>query len=655
MLERRFPQFHDGLVTAVELDPSEFTSDAAREMLRRTRAAASRRLQDVDVSQVINYRPLARSGLMAAALVVSIVLFGVFASSAFAVWVQRLYGLSDQEYPRRTLIHLLGFDQGEVLIARGTDLAISAKADANRPKPPPDVCSILYTTEDGERGRINMKKTGAVRDGFQHYSFAGKPFTGILSDITFDVVGGDYRLRDQRVRVVDSPQVIGIDIDCELPSYTGLLPRTESYRPGLALPRGSRMIVNAQTNKPIASAEVHTDSGEVVARLDFPPDHPSTTWSYAIERLTGSLVHEISLLDTDGIRSARPYRISISAVEDLPPEVSIRLRGIGPAVTPLARIPIEGQITDDFGIDRSWITLITANGSTHEYAVVTGLDGLVDAALDLRELGRDPRDPILIEENSKIVVHVDSADRYDLGESPNIGQSEQYELEVVSPSQLLAMLEARELGLRRRFDQIISELNETRDSLNRVELTGLDGDGQPVIAEERDAAEAEEVAADAANAQRREQTLRLLRVQRAGQYSQRASQEVLGVAVSFDDIREELINNRVDSAERQQRISRDISQPLTDLANEEFPELSRLLRQLEQALGDQESATTLKRQSLRQLDDILLVMERVRDKMLDLETYNELVDLVRSLIREQDELIEKTKKHRKKRALDLLK
>ena len=48
-------------------------------------------------------------------------------------------------------------------------------------------------------------------------------------------------------------------------------------------------------------------------------------------------------------------------------------------------------------------------------------------------------------------------------------------------------------------------------------------------------------------------------------------------------------------------------------------------------------------------------MQLVLDRMLELETYNELIDLVRALISEQEALNEKTKKEQKKRALDLLK
>ena len=52
-----------------------------------------------------------------------------------------------------------------------------------------------------------------------------------------------------------------------------------------------------------------------------------------------------------------------------------------------------------------------------------------------------------------------------LAGGPNIGTSQQYVLDVVTPEQLRSMLEARELMLRRRFETIIEELTDTRDLL----------------------------------------------------------------------------------------------------------------------------------------------------------------------------------------------
>ena len=48
-------------------------------------------------------------------------------------------------------------------------------------------------------------------------------------------------------------------------------------------------------------------------------------------------------------------------------------------------------------------------------------------------------------------------------------------------------------------------------------------------------------------------------------------------------------------------------------------------------------------------------MNAILHNMLELETYNELIDLIRDLITDQEEINEKTKDERKKQVLDLLK
>ena len=61
--------------------------------------------------------------------------------------------------------------------------------------------------------------------------------------------------------------------------------------------------------------------------------------------------------------------------------------------------------------------------------------------------------------------------------------------------------------------------------------------------------------------------------------------------------------------------------------------------------------------SLEKLDDLRTMkgLEAVREKMLDIEDFNQLLDRVRHLITEQEQLLDETKKVQKKSVLDLLK
>ena len=368
-------------------------------------------------------------------------------------------------------------------------------------------------------------------------------------------------------------------------------------------------------------------------------------------------------MDTENIANEKPYRLDITVVPDMPPKINSRLVGIGSAVTLDARIPILAEMTDDFGIDRAWTELTTQEPEPREIAVVPDSSGEVNATVDLRELRRSEDNPLELAVDTKITLGIMAMDGCDLGSGPHLGQGPVSELEVVTPNRLMALLEARELGLRKRLEQLIDESRQTRDSLARVQTTLQASDetlAPSTDTKEMGSSEGEDVIERVASGQNvtaaeRERALRLLRVQRSRQQTDRSAAEVLGIAMSFDDIRQELVNNRVDSAERQSRIERDIARPLQRLAENEIPALGKRLRDLEQQLSEADAAETLKQASLQELDQVILSLERVLEKMLDLETFSELIDLVNSLIRDQEALLEQTKKERKKRALDLLK
>ena len=54
-------------------------------------------------------------------------------------------------------------------------------------------------------------------------------------------------------------------------------------------------------------------------------------------------------------------------------------------------------------------------------------------------------------------------------------------------------------------------------------------------------------------------------------------------------------------------------------------------------------------------DEVLLSLNAVLEKMLDLESFNEILDLVRGLISDQEELIEETEETRNQQVQDLFK
>jgi len=97
LLERRFGQFRDSLLTAVELaeDP-EHAVGFNPAMLATTHREAIERARHVDIREVFNPAPLARRVSVAVVLVLATVAFAVLAPQAMAVWARRSLLLADE-------------------------------------------------------------------------------------------------------------------------------------------------------------------------------------------------------------------------------------------------------------------------------------------------------------------------------------------------------------------------------------------------------------------------------------------------------------------------------------------------------------------------------------------------------------------------------
>ena len=122
-----------------------------------------------------------------------------------------------------------------------------------------------------------------------------------------------------------------------------------------------------------------------------------------------------------------------------------------------------------------------------------------------------------------------------------------------------------------------------------------------------------------------------------------------------DEIVAELINNRVDTEELKERLERDISEPLKEISGELLPEFEKRLETLEQAYqaGPTEATESLAtaKSSAQTVEE---AMKAVLDRMLELEEYNELVELLRGIVKDQEQLKERTQQEQREKLKGLL-
>ena len=675
LIERRFGRFEESLLTAVELgERDDPLADYGREMLAHTCDDALSHAADVNLRDVFNMAPLRRAAAAAGVLLLSIAALAVAAPDVFQFGVKRLTTLTSDPWPRNTQLRIEGFDneRRERVVARGTDLEILVQAETAPPLVVPQVVEVRYQTEDGKRLRKTMIREGAAepgRDPYQDYRYT---FPSVLSNVTFDVLGGDARLRNLKIRVVDSP-TIGMTLHCEYPAY---MRRSAADLPGagvVALPIGTRVTIRAEATKDLVAAQVDYLADKTHAVSQPLKLAGSRQFEFTLDCLDADKLLSFTLEDTDGIKNRTPVQLSLAAVADEPPLVQVRLQGIGSAVTPQARLPLAGDLKDDYGVSKAWVEYVIDEQDPKQQAFAADPAGRnempVEEHFEIGELALKP--------GQKLLVGAKAADNRDLPElpaesEPNVASGERFLLDVVTPEQLRAMLESRELNLRQRFESILQEVSDTRDSLAQFEAESAAGDkksesekpAEPAKSPAADSPADKPAGADAAGAEpedepaaadtpERRASRNRLRVQRARQAGQKNAEETRGVAISFDDIRAELVNNRVDTEELRIRLKDQIADPLKQIAGVRFAELEKRLAALEKGLADP-AAPGLQQAAVAEIDAILVEMQQVRDKMLEMESFNEAVELLREIIAAQQNLSEQTKAQRRARVRSLL-
>jgi len=199
----------------------------------------------------------------------------------------------------------------------------------------------------------------------------------------------------------------------------------------------------------------------------------------------------------------------------------------------------------------------------------------------------------------------------------------------------------------------MEELTDTRDLLASVEVKHSAEEQDGEAADKLDDPPRPDGTDSAVDAPRR-RISQAVQVERVLQNAERSSHETLQVALAFDELREEMINNRVDTQELRTRLKEGISDPLKQIVEQRFTELLKQLKQLSGQLSNPEAAVSTQAATVAQIDTILVEMKQVLDKMLELETFNEVLDTLRQIIDAQEKVNDETRQQQKQKLRDLI-
>ena len=697
LIERKYPDFNESLLTTVERSNRSAIEVVPLEdsvLLVQAAEHANALCKKVSVSEVLNHRHVFSALQIAGLGLLSIVVFALISPTAIKTAVSRLCFLDQQQWPRQNHIELTalkvefqnpieGINEfstpliakrsasqspsgpGNVYyVAKGAAVNLSVRArtgvapTSNAPtvqsdrhtKTAPSSCVMHFHFTDGNWDSQTFNRIGNATDGWQTFRLRGTPLGSISENLTFYLQGGDHRIGPYEIHVVDAPLVESAELDCVFPNYmvdeesgrwtARLLPVSGR----MAMPFGTKVDVVAASNGKLSKVYAIDQSSGEMTQAEITP----AGFTLPIEEIDGNRDIAFYMVDEHGVVSETPHRIALDSVEDQPPSVEGLLTGIGSAITTNAVIPMVGTITDDYDVNSIWIEIETPVSDTILQDVPRNKDDTIDTRFDFRQYAQENTGFALPDQNAEVVVVLKASDKMDLGTAANVGLGDEHILEVVSNNELLKLMEQLEVGQRKRLEQIFNEVSDVREYLVRTKPANLEGDRDGVILEPGEAANSRVVADQSDD-------LRALFAQRATLQIDKSSKEIAGVANAFDDIRMQLINNRVDSEDRKIRLAKQIVAPLRAVVEGILKELRGSVTELDKSLiekaGD-EVAGRKTNQAIRQTDQTLAQIDEVLSILVKYETQNELLDIVRRMIDEQETLLDEVKKLRQREAFD---
>ncbi|MBX3422713.1 MAG: hypothetical protein KF752_14255 [Pirellulaceae bacterium] len=653
LVERQHPELNNTLITAVQLshrEVREINPQAHAEMLHRAVGLAERSIRHVQPDQLFNWRPIRRLRAVVGLSMLLTLLATVFSWEWMSLWGSRLFALSDQPWPRSAVLRVdwlqlpipsftgqlsaqqskIVFDNQVARIPSGASPLLQVSADANAPRIP-EVCTLYYRGADSTRGRANMRRIGVPIEGWQHFTLDGPPLDGLSHSLSIDVVGLDTRLRNLQLEVVDRTVVTEMFLECVYPGYlmdslSLRAPReTLLYRAGLKLPEGTDCTLIGHCNARLGQVQYALRQSESIDALESPEIMTASSNDHSFRISLGpvrqNLQMELLLQDHYGLYAEQIMRYTIAVLSDTKPDVQSRLEGIGLAITPQAVLPVRGQVTDDHGVAQVSAELSVDETLLEPVPLRLEADQLA-GEVDFQALAQ--QGTLRLQPGSTVGLCVQATDYYNLDDLPHAGRGQPQQLAVVTPDQLLVILDRQELELRQRLEQIIDELQQLQQALSGLsEAT----DSQPVAT---------------------------LRAQQSQLQSDKSRQELAGIASRTQNVRLQLRNNRIDSLDRQQRLLEKVEQPLGQLLADQYSQLDRAMIELQSAVAA-DRGQPVAVAALTWLEKILIALEEIKSSMLDLESFNEIIDLVRGLLDEQERLLKETEETQKARILDLFK
>ena len=711
LIERRFPEFQDRLITAVEgVHGLPASGPLGTHMLARTISDASQMSHVTQTNDVFNHAPLRKQGWLAGILALSIAGMGAAAPQTLPRWWNAFVRCEAVYHERTTKLEVAVIQQpGDrripfhtpandrvYLHPRGNDLELELTVpDGLRPTGQPWVVP--------QRIRVDVRRHDGTTSRTYVSPTSGRVFryviTRLQDDVEIELLAGDYRIPQPLIiRSVAPPVLDGITLLCNYPEYTqwNQLRTTELVVTGseTSLPIGTHFHLEALSSKPLQAVRIAADdfelSGDTESSLlklrtggesvrgpalvstdgtqiaaDFllmPQDLSEKSAKDPDRSQTDTVVNEppsvlpghvlrirpntslkFTLHDRDDVMSTRPLVFRVQGIKDRPPAIDVRVDGVDSAITRRAVIPFTGSIRDDYGLHSAGFEFAVDDETQWRPRPFSSSfsNGTTEFILG-RKTGRSKSgsetelfhvQPLDLTEGQTLTIALIASDECTLGRV-NTTRGDPVVYRVVSDEELLSLLYAREINLRRRFEAALREAEQVQSDLAFHKIV------------------ARRIESGGSEAKPEDQIGLTTCATRSGNTLRRQTNELKSILVGFDGIIQQLINNAVPPAQLSESMRQKIVVPLQQVVETDLPRADRSVSRFRVAALSQQPCEALVTESDEEVSRAIVRLKQILEDVRDMAEFHEVLSDLRALSEVQKQIHQDTKRLKRQRLID---
>jgi hypothetical protein len=628
LLDRRRPGVGQRLTNVLQLPEllARGKIDGSPAMIELAVIEDAAALEQIDLRGTLN---ISRRRKLVALLLGTLALVAIFCyvfPSVAALWSRRWLAGSTVRWPQHTYLNVLGLDEnGRLLVPRGevTVLEVDAQPDfalaaggwnipgrgsslliPGETKPRSDVpesVTIEYRTANGSRkqGTFTQFETG-------HFRYELPPLADIAS---FTLTGGDDWLGPLEIVPVDRPTVKDITVTAHIPGRS----QPEIHHAGqedsqlLFLPT-TQLELTLESDQPLGSARIVTQADDAPQLTQIDASHYRTEM---VMKASTSL--EFQLVAADSGLSSKPYFLSIGLLVDRPPRVSVRVTGVGRRVTPTARIPLTIRSLDDFGVANMAADLELTQFVDSKPQISMHQPYTESFTPDNEKLPTDMEKQVMVKlaEVSAVPGNIvrlrgTATDACVLG--PQQGTSRWIPLQVVTPEELFYEILVRQREQRGRFSKALDMAKGQLESIQKL-ASADEGGG-------------------------------------VSRVHQVVARQVWQIANQLDATLQEMTYNDLGSQQARDLLDSSIIAPLRKLHDENFVDIGEKLQTL---LEHRELRDADRQAALDAQQTAVTEMQRILAQMSQWESFVDVINQLRQIIKSQNDVLDSTEKTEKDR------